>query len=65
MLRSTHVYAFQLVIGDNIMLGGRYLQISNIRGSYEHGRGVVVDICTQMGWTRLFVNASVEVYRHE
>lgn len=64
MTKSTHIYAFQLMVGDNIMLGGRYLSISDIKGVYEYGRGLAVDIRTQVGWTRLFANTQVEVYRN-
>lgn len=65
MLRNIHVYSFQLEIGDNIMLGGRYLQVSDIKGSYERTRGVVIDIRTQAGWSRLSVYTLVEVFRYE
>lgn len=62
MLRSIHKHAFQLEIGDKILLGGRYLQVSDIQGSYERGRGVVVDILTQAGWSRISVYSLVEVF---
>ena len=46
------------------MLGGRYLTISDIRGSYEHGHGLMVEVCTQVGWHRLSAVTMLDVYRN-
>lgn len=64
MVTCIRICAFHLMIGDNVMLGGRYLTISDIRGSYEHGHGLMVEVCTQVGWHRLSAVTMLDVYRN-
>lgn len=65
MNKSIYVYAFQLVVGDCIILDGRYLTIYDIKGVYLHGRGLAVDVYTQCGCNRILANSTIEVYCYE